>query len=181
MRAGGGHAKGAQFERGICDRLSRWVDPRGTDTHFWRSSMSGGRATIRHRAGKLTKSQAGDICSLTRHGHPFLSKFFVECKFVKDLALQAAMLKGVGTLARYWAVLIEEAEKHDKMPILICKENLSPVMVFIFPQHASQMFGAVSRYELARLNRMDKAGGVACYLFDDLFRKRSYASHRFAR
>ena len=179
MRAGGGHAKGAAFERQVCDHLSRWVDPRGTDTHFWRSSMSGGRATIKHRAGKLTKSQAGDLSSLTRIGHPLLSKFFVECKFVKDLSIQGALISRKGLLASYWYVLEVEAAKHDKLPLMIAKENRSPTLLFCLPQSA-KFLGAVSLLEVACFKRLSRKGTpVACFIFDEFLANVKYAAHRF--
>jgi len=56
-------AKGSNFERLISTRLSLWWTDGKHDDTIWRSSMSGGRATVRGRKGKRTAGHAGDLCS----------------------------------------------------------------------------------------------------------------------
>jgi len=56
-------AKGSNFERLISTRLSIWWTDGKHDDTIWRSSMSGGRATVRGRKGKRTAGHAGDLCS----------------------------------------------------------------------------------------------------------------------
>lgn len=131
MRAGGGKQKGAQFERDVCGFLSEWVTAGKRDDIFWRSAMSGGRATVRHAKGKTTASQAGDISAVSHEGHAFLRRFIVECKFVRDLSIQSALLKRAGLLYQYWQTLEKEAAKHNRRPLLIAKENGSDKLAFL--------------------------------------------------
>lgn len=73
-------AKGASFEREICKRLSLWWTYDHTDDVFWRSSQSGGRATMRARKGKRTAGSYGDITALDPIGEPLLRMFTIELK-----------------------------------------------------------------------------------------------------
>ncbi|MBM3120244.1 MAG: hypothetical protein FJ006_12010, partial [Chloroflexi bacterium] len=54
-------SKGASFERDISRQLSLWWTHGERDDVFWRSSMSGGRATVRAKKGQKTAYQNGDI------------------------------------------------------------------------------------------------------------------------
>lgn len=76
-------AKGPKFEREICKQLSLWWtqdDEEPTDAVFWRTSMSGGRATVRQKKGKKTKNQLGDICATDPAGQPFMDLVSLELK-----------------------------------------------------------------------------------------------------
>ncbi len=73
-------AKGADFEREICKKLSEWWTYGERDDVFWRSSQSGGRATVRFRKGKTTAGSYGDICALDPIGEPLLKTFTIELK-----------------------------------------------------------------------------------------------------
>lgn len=71
--------KGGAYERDFCKRLSLWLS--GTDDDlFWRSSMSGGRATVRSRQGKKTAGHYGDIVATDHRGRKFLKTFTLELK-----------------------------------------------------------------------------------------------------
>lgn len=71
-------AKGSQFERDVCKRLSEWWAGKDADI-FWRTAMSGGRATVRVRKGHAT-AHAGDICAVDNRGRGFTKKITVELK-----------------------------------------------------------------------------------------------------
>ena len=73
-------AKGSEFEREICKELSRWWTGGKRDDVFWRTAMSGGRATVRSRQGKTTAGSYGDITAIDPVGFPFLKAFAMELK-----------------------------------------------------------------------------------------------------
>lgn len=73
-------AKGGQFERLICDQLSKWWVGNEDESVFWRASQSGGRATVRRRKGKTTKNQDGDITFTDIIGEPLIRLFVIEVK-----------------------------------------------------------------------------------------------------
>jgi hypothetical protein len=129
MRAGGGKSKGAQFERDACVMLSKWVTNDTQHDIFWRSAMSGGRATVAHkRKGQKLSSQAGDVSCVHPAGAAFISSFVVECKFYADLNFDG-LLTGKGKLVEFWNKLKAEARAHDKSPFLVCKQNRLPAFI----------------------------------------------------
>lgn len=123
MRAGGGKAKGASFEREICVMLSQWVSNGQQDDVFWRSAMSGGRATVAHKAkGKRLSNQVGDISAIHSVGNSFICSFAVECKFYRDLNY-VGLLTGKGKIIEFWNEINQQARTHDKLPFLVARQN----------------------------------------------------------
>ena len=125
MRKGGGKNKGSQFERDICRQLSLWLTNGASDSVFWRTSNSGGRATTRSKKGKTTENQYGDICAIEEIGKKFLRLFTVEIKrgynkhTVQDLfdledpskSMYASWIEQAKESARladtYWMIIIK--------------------------------------------------------------------------
>lgn len=130
MRAGGGKAKGSQFEREVCVILSRWVSNGEHEDLFWRSAMSGGRATVRGQRGKNTNNQLGDISSVSRAGHCLTNRFVIEVKFYADLDIDAFLFKSRGKLVQFWREVQGIARKEKREPLLIAKQNrLAPLLI----------------------------------------------------
>lgn len=129
MRPGGGKAKGAQFEREICKRLSLGVTEGEHEDVFWRSAMSGGRATVRNRKGNIQVRQSGDITAVAPEGYEFADTWYVELKHVKKLALDQFCIKGTGPLANYWKIAMREAKRYNKEPMIIARQNGWPILV----------------------------------------------------
>ena len=73
-------SKGGAFERHVADRLSYWWTGDPNQSVFWRTSQSGGRATVRRRKGKFTAGHCGDIASTDPCSAPFTRLFAVEVK-----------------------------------------------------------------------------------------------------
>lgn len=73
-------AKGQNFERRIATELSLWWTEGRDDDTIWRSSMSGGRATVRGRKGKRTAGHAGDLCSTGSQSAALFRMFAFELK-----------------------------------------------------------------------------------------------------
>ncbi len=128
MRKGGGKQKGAQFERDVCVMLSKWVSNGKHEDVFWRSAMSGGRATVGHKRGKKHSSQVGDISCVSPIGHAFIGAFAPECKFYADLDYQG-LLTGKGKILSFWREISLQADRHGKLPFLVAKQNRFPVFV----------------------------------------------------
>lgn len=130
-----GKSKGSAFERKICKDLSLWVS-NGTRTDlFWRSALSGGRSTRRHSKGENVNVQLGDICAVHPTGHPLTDKWYVECKHYRNLHLTSFMLTYSGPLASFWTKAQSEAEKYNRLPMLIAKQNNYPCFVLISKTH----------------------------------------------
>src|SRR6476660_6899090 len=90
-------AKGADFEREICKQLSLWWTYDSRDDVFWRSSQSGGRATVRFRKGKGTAGSYGDICAMDPIGEPLLKLFTIELKRGRSHGEPGDLLDGKGS------------------------------------------------------------------------------------
>jgi hypothetical protein len=129
MRPGGGKQKGASFEREVCVALSRWITDDAKDDVFWRSAMSGGRATVSAKnGGKLLSNQVGDISAIDPVGSHFINEFAVECKFYAQLDY-AGLLTGSGRLLSFWYETKTEAANHKKRPFLVARQNRMHPMV----------------------------------------------------
>ncbi len=131
MKAGGGKIKGGEFERNICKKLSLWISEGKRDDLFWRSAMSGGRATVGFKKGIKRNTQIGDISSIDPLGNKLTDKFVLECKFYKNIHLQS-MLFGIpknNSIYEFWITLNKQAKKVDKHPILIIKQNGMPALM----------------------------------------------------
>lgn len=155
-------AKGASFERDVCKRLSLWVSNLSRQDVFWRSAMSGGRATIqRNKMSKLAyTAQSGDVAATHWLGDLLLSKFVVECKHYKSLDIHLpAFGKGTGLLIPQWQKTLAEATADKKLPMMVVKQNRQPMMVLTNAE--GLMFltkGKIDEYEFAPhccLNRYD--------------------------
>lgn len=75
-----GKGKGSGFEREICEYLSKWWTDGQRDDVFWRTSISGGRATMRSRRGKQTNNQYGDVTAVDPIGVALTRVFAIELK-----------------------------------------------------------------------------------------------------
>ena len=128
MRRGGGKQKGSQFEREICVKLSKWVTNGEREDVFWRSAMSGGRATVGHKRGKQHSTQVGDISCIHPSGHRLSEAFAIECKFYADLNYQSLII-GKGKLLQFWAEIRKQAKRYEKEPFLVAKQNRFPTVV----------------------------------------------------
>ncbi len=133
MRPGGGKQKGSSFERDICVKLSLWITHGEKRDCFWRSAMSGGRATVHKRAGRSIR-QAGDITAVAPEGHALTDHFCIECKHVKKLDIASFILDNRGALAKFWKQACKQARDHLRQPLLIAKENGREPLVICRPR-----------------------------------------------
>lgn len=129
MKAGGGKSKGGAFERQICVKLSKWVSEGEKDDLFWRSAMSGGRATVGAKKGISRSSQSGDISSIAPEGHVLTNNFSIECKTYADLMLDGLLLDKKGGIVSFWNQTKRDAINSEKKPMLIAKQNRSIVLL----------------------------------------------------
>ncbi len=133
MNSGYGKQKGSQFERKICNQLSLWVSGGKRRDLYWRSAMSGGRATVAYKKGETLTRQAGDITATSPEGHALTDLFYFELKHYKDLQIDSFLIKGVGNLAKFWRDTVNHAQKYKRNPVLIAKQNNMPTLVISQP------------------------------------------------
>lgn len=128
--------KGASFERQICKALSLWISAGRHEDLFWRTAMSGGRATVARKKGKSVR-QSGDIGAVARAGHAFTNQWYIECKFYKKIDLDSFIVKGTGKIAKWWKVCRREAKHYKRDPMLIVHQNGWPWLVITRRDHAA--------------------------------------------
>lgn len=138
MRKGGGKQKGSQFERDICKQLSLWISSDQREDIFWRSAMSGGRATISSSKGKSLIAQVGDISCIDPIGSKFAESFYCECKFYANLDY-LGLLKDTGKLLEFWLDTKTKSEDCGKNPLLIAKQNRILPMACLNEEGAKQL------------------------------------------
>jgi hypothetical protein len=135
---------------------------------FWRSSMSGGRATIQLRKGIVNKTQAGDLTAIDPAGYDLLSRCYVEAKFYRNLQIAEGIIKGTGSLFSFWCSTAKRADALGKMPVLIAKQNFFPILALCRPEGC--IFETEAMITVA-------AWGCGIYSFDEATRVR----HRLQR
>lgn len=124
-----GKGKGAGFERFVCKQLSLWLTHGKKEDCFWRSAMSGGRATVGRKGGKDLARQAGDVCAVSPEGHKLTDRFYIECKFYRDLKFSSFILNEAGPLALFWRETVREAVLYNRSPLLIARSNRQPTII----------------------------------------------------
>lgn len=168
MRSGGGKSKGSGYERRICKLFSLWLTDGEKEDCLWRSSLSGGRATVAHRKG-VTVRQAGDITAVAPEGHAFCSKYFVECKHVKNLNLEAFFLTDKGLLAKFWKTVLREARKHHLEPMIIARQNFVEDLIIMRPPAFKVLIGNKAPGMSLRVKR--SSGAVEIRLLADVLKQ----------
>lgn len=124
-----GKKKGSAFERDVCRKLSLWVSRGKKSDLFWRSAMSGGRATVARHKGESVR-QAGDITAVAPEGHVLTDRYYVECKFYRDLDILSFLFHNKGKLAGFWKDTVRESDRHNcREPMLIAKQNNFPTLL----------------------------------------------------
>lgn len=128
MKPGAGKAKGGAFERLICKQLSLWVSNNKRDDIFWRSAMSGGRATVQAKKGKKNLTQQGDITAIDPSGDWLTKRFIIECKNYKNLHITSLIYQvpKTNSIIEFIAKLTELSETNNKYYLLIAKQNNTP-------------------------------------------------------
>jgi hypothetical protein len=128
-------SKGSSFERYLCKALSLWVSGGRNEDLFWRSSLSGGRATVGMKRGKDLSRVSGDICAVAPEGHVLTDRYFIEAKHVKSLDLEAFLFGRGGKLQQFWKKASVQARANKKLPIIIAKQNFYPVVMITEHPH----------------------------------------------
>lgn len=170
MKPGHGARKGGAFEREICKRLSLFMSGKGEDDLFWRSSMSGGRATVKEKTGGRAKNQVGDISAISPAGHPLTDKFLIECKHYRELGFIPFFLREQrGALYGFWQEAVRKAKLNGKMPMLIARQNGRSTVVLIRGGEGLPVFLSRGQTKLLECQPDAHEQTVVVYLFDDLF------------
>ena len=124
--------KGANFERTMCRKLSMWISYGERDDLFWRTAMSGGRATVKLAQGKKALAQAGDMTAIDPLGMPFHELFFTEFKHYNGLEYHQLVLgANKGRAVKFWKKTCAEAKKYDKYAFMVTRQNYLPDVLWL--------------------------------------------------
>lgn len=138
--------KGSQFERDICRQLSLWWTKGERDDVFWRTPISGGRATMRAKTGKDTFGANGDIQAVDPIGRPLLKTVAIELKRGYSKHTVADLLdKPEKAKNQLYEDFFEQAERERKGSgaigwWLITKRDRRDAIIFM-PKHIFKGYG----------------------------------------
>ena len=169
MKPGAGNLKGGEFERHISRILTEWITGKPKPEVFWRTASSGGKATQDYKKGIKSRMQ-GDIIGFGE-GEWFTNIFFIECKFRENFDI-GKILTGKGQILKWWEKAVEEANRVEKIPLLIMKKNRSPIYLFwddfLFREFSFyQMFGEFD-FDYLRIGQYNSYPKLLCLLKDFL-------------
>lgn len=160
VKPGAGKAKGASFERAVCRRLSLWLSEGKDDSLLWRSAMSGGRATVQFNSGgKVNLAQSGDVSAVGQEAYAFCERTFIEIKHYRELSIGRGFVCQTGTLYNFWEIAWREADRYDKRPLLVARQNLYPTLAI-----TKKSDGIFDQEPLIVLRKW----GAHVHLFDDV-------------
>lgn len=146
-KAGYGKLKGNKFQWKIAKLLSLWWTENKRDDVFIPTGSSGARATNRFKKGKKTLNQDADITSVDLDGFLFIKTFSIEVKFYKKFSLNHLIYKNKDDLYNWWLQASGDAERDNKHPLLILKQNKLPeIIIFeylLYDSHFYDSFGKI--------------------------------------
>lgn len=129
--------------------------------------MSGGRATLRQRAGEANRTQVGDIGAIDALGEKLLLRYaIIECKFHRNMDFVLAVTRQRGRLWRWWNIERAKAEVAAREPILIARENHTPPLLITTGPVIKRLRLKLYADPLYCLYRWPDAPSV--YLFDEV-------------
>jgi len=142
--------KGNAFERRICKELSLWWTKGENDNVFWRTSNSGGRATVRRKSKKKAAIGSGDIEAIDPVGKDLIDIFTFElkCGYNNDSFADLLDAPDTAKTQQYaqWFQKVEREHKESKsyawalivqrtrrIPLIFMPSRLSYLFDDIFP------------------------------------------------
>lgn len=169
-------SKGSRYERSVCKRLSMWVTNMKRDDVFWRSSNSGGRATVARQRGRSAAAAAGDICAIDPAGAPFLSLFYVESKHYEHLELGKWVFGQAGKRDKFWDKPCKEAREEQRTPFIVLKQNHRPELLATNEQGYHILQALVADSDLIPVSFFPRmaVGGAWVFLFQDFLTECSH-------
>lgn len=153
-KKGRGKPKGNEFERDVCKALSLWISGGSRTDIFWRSALSGGRATQAFKSGVKHQTQVGDISAIDPLGQRLIGISIVECKAYNDLNIISGVIKDSGLLYGFWFELLDRCKKFGKAPLLIARQDYVPPLC-IMDDFLLKAFGLSMDYASAYLPRWE--------------------------
>jgi hypothetical protein len=168
--------KGPQWERSSCQRLSLWVTNMLREDVFWRTSISGGRATFRSRRvdtnqavrSRLLDNQQGDITAIHPDGQVLLDLFIIECKFWRDMEFAHLVFGKRGMFLPEWLKLQNSCNRHDRAMLFLAKQNMIGEVACVDKRGRDILMQGLDDPEELQLQAYFPVIGCYVYLFRDI-------------
>lgn len=159
--------KGSGFEREICKIFSRWASSGKSEDLYWRSAMSGGRATLQYKKGIKNQTQVADISSISSQGEFLTDLCCIECKSYKDLHLGCFIYGTNQGVSYFWKELSQQALNCNKYPILVMKENRKPILIGINKTFFVQLieYVGIDKLNHLKIRRSDFTDNLVVFHF----------------
>lgn len=124
MKSGGSKAKGSAWERQLSKILTKWLTGQDKEYYFYRSPGSGALATVNFG----NKTLSGDLIAIKLEGSFFTEIFNIEAKNGYENASFDKFLKDNknDVLQAFWNQSVRDAEKSDKLPLVMFKKKGMP-------------------------------------------------------
>ena len=147
--------KGSNYERDFAKRLSAWWTYGQLQDAFWRTSLSGGKATV-----SGSDVHVGDICALRPIGVPLENCVVFELKrgYNKSIILDWLLLGSTSLIGQWWKKGFDQAAALNRKFILIVKHDQSLEIAFMLED---QIPGNPPR-------RLLHNGGIACFVLEEV-------------
>jgi hypothetical protein len=148
-------AKGTNYERDFAKRLSSWWTYGNVQDSFWRTSLSGGKATVNH-----SDVHVGDICAIRPVAVPLENCVVFELKrgYNKSIILDWLLLGAASLIGQWWEKGYNQAAALNRKFILIVKHDHYPEIAFMLEE---QIPGNPPR-------RLLHNGGIACFVLEEV-------------
>jgi hypothetical protein len=134
LKPGMGKSKGSGFESTIAKTLTKALQP----LNFIRTPGSGARvggknfATIGAMFGEdALKVFVGDVVPVNERQHSLRFLHSVETKFYAATDNFTSLVAGKANILKWYEEAVVDAAKIDKVPMLICKWNHTPIFVVV--------------------------------------------------
>lgn len=167
-----GKAKGNVFERSIAKKLSLWLSDNSRDDLLWRTSNSGGRATVRSKKNLTTSNSDGDIASTSPDTQWFSDHIYLELKHYKNLNFLSLLTSPTGQIQGWWKTARSQAG--TKHPILIIRQNNQPIL-WLCPQSLGFRMTLNCQVSPKATFTLDSDEVLYCFLFTEVLNCNSSA------
>ncbi len=162
------NSKGSAFEREVCKRLSMWYSKGASPDWFWRTSNSGGRATVASRK-RSYKGGHGDIGATCSEGESLTKLCCFELKRGYPMATSHELLDNPS--GGQWKKFILQAKAQAKKSgcphwVLITKRDRKKILITSTWDFFDWAFDENS-FPDNEIRVHDKKGTTASMLFED--------------
>ena len=165
-----GSVKGSNFEREICKKLSLWWSEDLRDDIFWRTSISGARATTRSKKGQGTSYSQGDVTFIDPVGKPFIAACLIEIKrgYTNEISVLDFIdrKRGEPLLWKWWRRLEKDRRQiRRKYSLLIFKRNQRRTCIML----DKEMWGEIIDYNGYFVGPLLNMNDLRIVNFNDFF------------